>query len=282
MTALRTIEGGGRKRERASSSPASLAASPPAVAIRGLTRTFGSIVALSEVSLAVAEGEFVVLLGPSGCGKSTLLNIIAGLLPATTGTVEVGGRPVSGVPDAIGMMFQKAVLLPWRTVRDNIVLPIEIAQGRKAAKAAQGRVDELLELVGLSGFADQMPNELSGGMQQRAAICRMLITDPSILLLDEPFGALDEFTREHMNMQMLDLTNRLGRTAVLVTHSITEAVFLADRIVVMSARPGRVAGIIDVGLPKDRTPSILTSPEFQHVVEKARELLQIGYAMEKD
>lgn len=282
MPALRTIEGGGQKKGRASSSPASQAASPPAVAVRDLTRTFGSIVALSEVSLDVAEGEFVVLLGPSGCGKSTLLNIIAGLLPATAGTVDVAGRPVSGVPDAIGMMFQKAVLLPWRTVRDNIVLPIEIAQGRKAARAAQGRVDELLELVGLSGFADQMPNELSGGMQQRAAICRMLINDPSILLLDEPFGALDEFTREHMNMQMLDLTNRLGRTAILVTHSITEAVFLADRIVVMSARPGRVAGIIDVDLPKERTPAILTSPQFQQIVEKARGMLQIGYAMEKN
>lgn len=267
---------------RANFSPASPVPSSTAVNIRNVTRTFGSVTALSDVSLDVAEGEFVVLLGPSGCGKSTLLNIIAGLLPATRGVAEVGGHPVSGVPDAIGMMFQKAVLLPWRSIRDNIVLPIEIARGRKAARAAQTRVDELLELVGLTGFGDRMPNELSGGMQQRAAICRMLINDPSILLLDEPFGALDEFTREHMNMQMLDLTNRLGRTAILVTHSISEAVFLADRIVVMSARPGRIAGIIDVGLPEHRSPDITTSPQFQHVVEQARGMLQIGYAMEND
>jgi NitT/TauT family transport system ATP-binding protein len=257
----------------------------PAVHIRDLTRTFTSdgktVHALTDVSLDVAHGEFVVLLGPSGCGKSTLLNIIAGLLPATTGTVEVAGQPVFGVPGSIGMMFQKAVLLPWRTVRENILLPIEISEGRRAAAQAQGRADELLGLVGLTGFADRMPNELSGGMQQRAAICRMLITDPQCLLMDEPFGALDEFTREHMNMQMLDLTNRLGRTAILVTHSISEAVFLANRIVVMSARPGRIAGIINVDLPRDRTPDIVTSPAFQHFVEEARRMLHFGYSMEK-
>lgn len=258
----------------------------PAVSIRDLTRTFTSdgktVHALTDVSLDVAQGEFVVLLGPSGCGKSTLLNIIAGLLPATAGTVEVAGQPVLGVPQGIGMMFQKAVLLPWRTVRENIVLPIEISHGRQAAAQARARADELLGLVGLTGFADRMPNELSGGMQQRAAICRMLITDPQCLLMDEPFGALDEFTREHMNMQVLDLTNRLGRTAILVTHSISEAVFLANRIVVMSARPGRIAGIIQVDLPRDRTPDILTTPAFQHFVEEARRMLHIGYSMEKD
>lgn len=257
----------------------------PSVRIRDLSRTFTSdgktVHALTDISLDVAPGEFVVLLGPSGCGKSTLLNIIAGLLPATTGTAEVGGQPVTGVPQGIGMMFQKAVLLPWRTVRENILLPIEISQGRSAAAAATARADELLGLVGLTGFAERMPNELSGGMQQRAAICRMLITEPEILLLDEPFGALDEFTREHMNMQMLDLQNRLGRTAILVTHSISEAVFLANRVVVMSARPGRIAGVVKVDLPRDRTPDIVTSPAFQHFVEEARQMLHIGYSMEK-
>lgn len=271
---------------RAHAPPATIGQGAPVVRIVDLDRTFTrdgmTTHALSNVSLDVMPGEFVVLLGPSGCGKSTLLNIIAGLLPATSGSVTVGGRPVTGVPDSIGMMFQKATLLPWRTLRQNIALPIEMSQGRTAARAQDGRIDELLQLVGLDGFADRYPNELSGGMQQRAAICRMLITDPQILLLDEPFGALDEFTREHMNMQMLDLTNRLGRTAVLVTHSIQEAVFLADRIAVMSARPGRIAGILDVRLPKDRTPDITTTAEFQRYVEEARRLLHVGYKMEND
>jgi len=260
-------------------------AGQPSVRIRDLSRTFTSegktIQALTDISLDVAAGEFVVLLGPSGCGKSTLLNIIAGLLPATSGTVEVGGQTVTGVPQGIGMMFQKAVLLPWRTVRENILLPIEITQGRNAAAAATQKADALLDLVGLTGFAGRMPNELSGGMQQRAAICRMLITEPEILLMDEPFGALDEFTREHMNMQMLDLQNRLGRTAILVTHSISEAVFLANRVIVMSARPGRIAGIVEVDLPRNRNPDIVTTPAFQHFVEEARQMLHIGYSMEK-
>lgn len=279
MTSLKLHQAQG-----AGTTPAPGPTPPPAVSIRNLDRTFtrdgNTIQALSGVSLDVAPGEFVVLLGPSGCGKSTLLNIIAGLLPPTSGSIEVASHPVVGVPDEIGMMFQKPVLLPWRTVRDNVVLPIEMSKGRRAARAARDRVDELLDLVGLKTFGDQMPNELSGGMQQRAAICRMLINDPEILLLDEPFGALDEFTREHMNMQMLDLTHRLGRTAILVTHSISEAVFLADRIAVMCARPGRIMGIVDIDLPKDRTPDIATSPEFQHHVEAARDMLKRGHAME--
>lgn len=253
----------------------------PIVEIEDLSRTFtrdgNTVNALSHVSLNVDPGEFIVLLGPSGCGKSTLLNIIGGLLPPTTGRIEVAGHPVNGVPDEIGMMFQKATLLPWRTVRENILLPIELAKGARAAKAMRPRADELLDLVGLTGFGDQMPNELSGGMQQRAAICRMLINEPEILLMDEPFGALDEFTREHMNMQVMDLTHRLGRTAILVTHSISEAVFLADRVAVMSARPGRIAGVIDVDLPSDRTPDIVTTPAFQHYVEEARNMLQVGH-----
>jgi NitT/TauT family transport system ATP-binding protein len=245
--------------------------------VRTFTRDGETVHALGPVSLDIAPGEFVALLGPSGCGKSTLLNIIGGLLPQTSGTVRVGGGDVVGVPDEVGMMFQKAVLLAWRTIRENVLLPIEIARGRRAARAASARADELLDLVGLGAFADKMPNELSGGMQQRAAICRMLIQEPSVLLLDEPFGALDEFTREHMNVELARICALTGRTAVFVTHSISEAVFLADRVVVMSARPGRIAGIVDVDLPKLRDPEVMTSAPFQNYVREARDLLKIGY-----
>lgn len=250
------------------------------VFVEDLVRTFTSrgetLHALGPVSLKVEPGEFIALLGPSGCGKTTLLNVVAGLLPPTSGVVEVQGQPVRGVPDNVGMMFQKAVLLPWRTIRENVLLPLEIAGGRRAAKAATTRADELLEMVGLAGFADRMPNELSGGMQQRAAICRMLVQDPGLLLLDEPFGALDEFTREYMNVELLKITARLGSTALFVTHSISEAVFMADRVVVMSARPGRIAGTVKVDLPDDRDSDIVTSPEFQAYVRAARDLLKHG------
>lgn len=253
-----------------------------AVGVRDVVRTFTSrgttVHALGPVSLEVQKGEFVALLGPSGCGKSTLLSIVAGLLPATSGRVEVHGRAVDGVPDEVAMMFQKAVLLPWRTIRENVLLPVELALGKRAARGWRERADELLEMVSLTGFAERLPNELSGGMQQRAAICRMLIQDPGLLLLDEPFGALDEFTREYMNSELLRITNRLGSTSLFVTHSISEAVFLADRVVVMSARPGRIAGIVEVDLPAERDPDIATSPEFQAYVRSARDLLKDGHA----
>lgn len=260
---------------------------------RGAAVHFGDVVrtftvrgeklhALGPVSLDVDAGEFVALLGPSGCGKSTLLNIAAGLLPATSGSVTIDDATVSGVPADVGMMFQKAVLLPWRNIRDNVLLPVEIAGGRRAVNSAKERADELLRLVGLGGFGDKLPNELSGGMQQRAAICRMLIQEPKLLLLDEPFGALDEFTREHMNLELLKITNLLGQTALFVTHSISEAVFLADRVVVMSARPGRIAGIVDVTLPAQRTPDIVTSTAFQDHVVSARELLKDGRAQQEE
>ncbi|PJJ57193.1 NitT/TauT family transport system ATP-binding protein [Mumia flava] len=245
--------------------------------VRTFTRDGETVHALGPVSLDIEPGEFVALLGPSGCGKSTLLNIIGGLLPPTSGTVRVGGNDVAGVPDGVGMMFQKAVLLAWRTIRENVLLPVEVAGGRRAAKAASTRADELLDLVGLSGFADKMPNELSGGMQQRAAICRMLIQDPEVLLLDEPFGALDEFTREYMNVELARICALTGRTAVFVTHSISEAVFLADRVVVMSARPGRIAGVVDVDLPGPRDPEVMTGSAFQSYVREARDLLKTGY-----
>lgn len=267
----------------ATTSPGEATPTPsPAVRIRDVVRTFRtrgeSVHALGPVSLTVARGEFVALLGPSGCGKSTLLNIVAGLLPVTSGSVEVHGTGVAGVPDSVGMMFQKAVLLPWRTVRENVLLPLELAGGKKTARDGTPLADELLAMVGLSDFADRLPTELSGGMQQRAATCRMLIDSPELLLLDEPFGALDEFTRERMNLELLRITRKLTSTSLFVTHSITEAVFLADRVVVMSARPGRISGVVDIALPTDRDPEITTSPEFQSHVRHARDLLRDGDA----
>ncbi|MBE3000847.1 ABC transporter ATP-binding protein [Nocardiopsis sp. HNM0947] len=246
-------------------------------AVRTFTRAGETVHALGPVSLDVRPGEFVALLGPSGCGKSTLLNLVGGLLPPTSGSIRVGEEEVDGVPERVGMMFQQAVLLAWRTVQQNVLLPVEVSEGRRGARKAADRAAELLELVGLTGFADKMPNELSGGMQQRAAICRMLIQEPDVLLLDEPFGALDEFTREHMNVELARICSITGRTALFVTHSISEAVFLADRVVVMSARPGRIAGTLDIDLPKPRDPEIMTSATFQDHVRDARDLLRTGY-----
>ena len=232
--------------------------------------------ALGPIDVSVHRGEFVSLLGPSGCGKSTLLNIVGGLLPCTTGEVVLGGRIVRDTPAEIGMMFQAPVLLEWRTARSNVLLPIEVVAGRRAARSAQHRADELLALVGLQGFGSRYPSELSGGMQQRVAICRMLIADPDVLLLDEPFGALDEITREHMNVELRRILEAAAKTALFVTHNIQEAVFLSDRVVVMTERPGRIAGIVEVDLGKPRDIEQVTSPEFQALVRRARELLHLG------
>ena len=176
------------------------------------------------------------------------------------------------------MMFQSPVLLAWRTARRNVLLPVEIEGGRTAVRGAAARADELLGLVGLSGFEESYPWQLSGGMQQRVAICRMLIADPEVLLLDEPFGALDELTREHMNVELERIVGGSGRTALFVTHNISEAVFLSDRVVVMTRRPGRIAGVVDVTLPRPRELEAVTSPEFQALVRQARDLLAAGAA----
>lgn len=259
-----------------------------AVEIRGIARSFtakGQVVdALGPIDLSVRHGEFVSLVGPSGCGKSTLLNIVAGLLRQTIGQVLVCGKHVAGTtPPEIGMMFQNPVLLDWRTARMNVLLPAEIEDGRMGVKAAQGRADELLELVGLSGFEDRYPWELSGGMQQRVAVCRMLIADPQVLLLDEPFGSLDELTREHMNLEFsrifeTDAARSDGRhrTAILVTHNIQEAVFLADRVYVVTSRPGCLADVVEVSLPKPRDLDVMTTPEFQAIVGRVRSTLHSG------
>jgi NitT/TauT family transport system ATP-binding protein len=223
----------------------------------------GPVEALREISFSVARGELVALVGPSGCGKSTLLRIVAGLRAPTTGAVAVDGRPVRGPIAAVGMVFQAPVLLKWRTVRDNVLLPAELS-GLDVA-GFRARADALLSLVGLAEFGDKLPRELSGGMQQRASICRALLLDPPLLLMDEPFGALDAMTRDDMNQELLRVWGETAterKTIVFVTHSIPEAVFLADRVVVMSPRPGRVARIVDVPLPRPRTPATRAVPEF--------------------
>jgi NitT/TauT family transport system ATP-binding protein len=219
------------------------------------------------------EGRFYSIIGSSGCGKSTLLKIMAGLQPPSSGSVMLEGKPVLGPRSDIGMMFQQATLLPWRTTLENVVLPIEIRDGKAAALAAHDKAQQLLKLVGLNGFESVYPSELSGGMAQRAAICRMLISEPSVLLLDEPFSALDELTREFMNMELQRICMERNATAFLVTHSIPEAVILSDNVFVMSARPGRFVEEIVVDLPRPRTLSMLTSPEFGELVERIRKNL---------
>ncbi len=227
----------------------------------------GPVEALRDISLTVDAGEFVALVGPSGCGKSTLMRIIAGLRPVTSGQVVVAGAAVSGPVSRVGMVFQAAVLLKWRSVLDNVLLPAELSGLNPADYRERAR--QLLRLVGLADFADKRPNELSGGMQQRASLCRALILDPPILLMDEPFGALDAMTRDEMNLELLRIWGETGighgqarKTIVFVTHSIPEAVFLADRVVVMTPRPGRVAGIHSVRNPRPRSMETRASPEF--------------------
>jgi NitT/TauT family transport system ATP-binding protein len=253
------------------------------IKVENLHKEFGvgedRVVALENVHLDVKGHVFVSIVGPSGCGKSTLLNIVAGLLRPTHGEVVVEGEGVVGeTPHQIGMMFQSPVLLDWRTARANVLLPVEIEGGRQAVRAARERADDLLRLVGLDGFEESYPWQLSGGMQQRVAICRMLIADPEVLLLDEPFGALDELTREHMNVQLERIVAGSGRAAIFVTHNISEAVFLSDRVVVMTRRPGRVAGVVDVGLPRPRDLESVTGAEFQALVRQVRDLLVEGMA----
>jgi NitT/TauT family transport system ATP-binding protein len=236
----------------------------------------GSVVtALQEVSFDVAQGEFVTIVGPSGCGKSTLLHIIAGVLDRSSGDIELRGEPIAGPRRDVGVVFQEPLLLPWRTVIENILLPIQV-HGLPVAQFRQ-RAEELLALTKLEGFGSKYPHELSGGMQQRVSIARALVTDPAILLMDEPFGALDAMTREQMNLDLMRIRERSGKTILLITHSIPEAVLLGDRVVVMSARPGRIVDLIDIDLPRQRDFDIVATPAFgayarrirQHLVARA-------------
>jgi NitT/TauT family transport system ATP-binding protein len=248
-----------------------------AVAVRGVSRRFpgrkgGAVVALDDVDLEVAEGEFVSLIGPSGCGKSTLLRLIADLDQPSGGTVEVFGKTARAarMDRDYGIAFQQAGLLPWRSVRANIELPLQLHGAGRAARRA--RADELIALVGLDEFADRRPDQLSGGMQQRVAIARAFAERPRLLLMDEPFGALDEMTRERMQTELARLRSESGAAVVFVTHSIPEAVYLSDRIVVMSPRPGRVIQVLDVRLGA-RTEALREDEHFFERVSAVREAL---------
>jgi NitT/TauT family transport system ATP-binding protein len=229
------------------------------------------IEALKNITLQIADGEFVTIVGPSGCGKSTLLKMIVGLLPISSGEITFDGVAVDRPRVDVGMVFQEPVLLPWRAVRENVLLPVEILRRRDRDYAAEA--DRLLQLVGLGGFERKMPYELSGGMQQRVAICRALIHDPGVLVMDEPFGALDAMTREEMGAELLRIWGARRKTVLFVTHSIREAVWLADRVVVMTPRPGAVADVIDVALPRPRTARMQFLPAFGRHVEEIGDLI---------
>ena len=227
--------------------------------------------ALEGASFTVHEGSFVSLVGPSGCGKSTLLKIASGLLPATSGRVLVDGRSVSGPLENVGMVFQSPVLLKWRSVLGNVLLPVEFA-GLDQAKYVE-KAKSLIRLVGLQGFEEMPPYELSGGMQQRVSLCRALVTDPQILLMDEPFGALDAMTRDELDVELLRIWGEKKMTVVFVTHNIQEAVFLSDSVVVMSPRPGRVIRELAIDLPRPRTIELMSSPEFGRYTLEIRSML---------
>jgi NitT/TauT family transport system ATP-binding protein len=243
------------------------------IVVEGVGMTYaaasGPVEALRDISLRVGRGELIALVGPSGCGKSTLLRIVAGLRRATTGDIRVDGRAVTRPMPDVGMVFQAPILLKWRSILDNVLLPAELAGLARAHYRA--RAGDLLRLVGLDEFAGKLPRELSGGMQQRASLCRALLLDPPLLLMDEPFGALDALTRDELNLELLRVWGETRSTApaagerktiLFVTHSIPEAVFLADRVVVMTPRPGRVAEVIEVSLPRPRTVATRASAAF--------------------
>jgi NitT/TauT family transport system ATP-binding protein len=235
----------------------------------------GPVNALEDFSVDIRDGEFVCILGPSGCGKTTLLWAMSGLHALTRGQVLVDGEPIAGPrPDEIGMIFQDANLLPWRNLRQNIEFPFEI----KRATPDRARVTDLVQATGLADFEGAMPRELSGGMQQRASIVRALAQDPGVLLMDEPFGALDAFTRDEMNLLLLKLWSESQKTVVFVTHNIGEAIFLADRVVVMTPRPGRLARIYEIDLPRPRTVEMTFEPEFIALIQEIKRTVEASGA----
>ena len=239
-------------------------------------RTGAEVRALSGINLSIKEGEFIAVVGPSGCGKTTLLRVVAGLISSSAGDVALAGNAVSGPSKEVGIVFQSPILLPWRSVLHNVMLPAQILKMDR--KVYEPRARKLLDMVGLSEFADRLPAELSGGMQQRAAIARALVHDPRILLMDEPFGALDALTRERMNIELQRIWAESGKTIMLITHSIPEAVFLADRVVVMTPRPGRIDRVIEVGIDRPRTMDSMSTSRFGEVSREIRGVFdQRGY-----
>ena len=252
------------------------------VSARGITKTFGKagVTALQGIDLEVGRGEFISLIGPSGCGKSTLLRVIGDLVDPSSGEIRVNGKTArrARLDRDYGIVFQSAVLYDWRTVAKNIALPLELMGFARSTRAA--RVRELLDLVELEGFEKHYPWQLSGGMQQRVAIARALSFSPELLLMDEPFGALDEMTRERLNSELLRIWAEIGSTVIFVTHSIAEAVYLSTRVVVMSARPGRITSIVPIDLPQPRTVDTREDPRFFELVTEVREALHAGGALE--
>ena len=249
----------------------------PVLAAQGIYKTFpsrdGEVRALRDVSLTVSEGEFVSLVGPSGCGKSTLLRILGGLLEPDNGAVHIDGQTLTQPRREIGFVFQDPTLMPWRTVLKNVTLPLEV-QGKNGDKH-RSRAMELLGLVGLLGFEGLYPYELSGGMQQRVAIARALVYEPSILLMDEPFGSLDAITRNQMNVELLRIWRATGKTILMVTHTIQEAIFLADRVFIMSSRPGHIQSRLEVGLPRPRDTDIYVNEEFSRLYYHVRDSISL-------
>jgi len=259
----------------------------PVVRIRGVSKEFasarrGTTTALEGIDLEIARGEFVSLIGPSGCGKSTLLRLIGDLTRPSSGSVEVNGKPApqARLGREYGMVFQAPVLFEWRSVEENVKLPLELLG--MSSKDRDERARRMLELVELGDFRGHHPYQLSGGMQQRVAIARALALEPAILLMDEPFGALDEMTRERMNSEVLRIWQQTGTTIVFVTHSIPEAVFLSTRVAVMSARPGRITRIVDIPLPQPRNEETREDPLYFRVITEVREALRAGGGLEPD
>ncbi|HET8876416.1 MAG TPA: ABC transporter ATP-binding protein [Casimicrobiaceae bacterium] len=251
---------------------AQAAARRPLIEVDRVAKTYvtadGPVESLRPLTFAIDDGEFLAIVGPSGCGKSTLLKMVAGLLPASSGDIRVGGTRVDGPPDNVGIVFQSAVLLAWRTVLDNVMLQIEMRHLDKTKYLPKAKA--LLHLVGLDGFERKLPWQLSGGMQQRASICRALVHDPAVLLMDEPFGALDAMTREKMNVELQRIWFETKKTVLFITHSIPEAVFLADRVLVMSERPGTIAAIYDVNLTRPRSLRVMSQPQFGELTQTIR------------
>lgn len=249
----------------------------PLISLKNVKKTYrtggAEIEALGDVSFDVYPKEFVSIVGPSGCGKTTLLKIIAGLLPMSSGTIDVDKADFD-ISREVGFVFQKPLLLHWRKILDNVLLPIEIL--KKDRKVMEARARQLLALVGLEGFEDRYPGDLSGGMQQRVSIARALVHDPKLLLMDEPFGALDAITRERLNSELLRIWEETGKTILFVTHGINEAVFLSDRVIVLSARPSRMIESLDIDLPRPRRQDVRVQPQFGAYALDIYKSLEIG------